>query len=411
MKKILYRIIALILLVAILSVPGIARAFSVNQVRFGLHPDKVRMVLELSDPADFRAFVLSNPYRLVVDLPNFEWKAGAVNKPDVSAISGIRQGNLRSGVSRIVFDLTNPAAIQSAFVLKSSGGLPNRLVIDYSQVSESVFLAQKGRINGTLDTGETYKNPVHEVASSASVAPGVIPKKPVQEKPLIVIDPGHGGKDPGAVGPGKIYEKNITLAAAKELQRQLLATGQYRVKLTRENDRYLKLYERVEIARSSEADLFVSIHADSIDNSSVRGASVYTLSKKASDAQTAKLAERENRADLIGMDLSGEDKDVAIILTDLLLNDTMNQSKFFANTLKDEIARSGARMLPNPHRSAGFAVLKAPDIPSVLVEIGFMSNAQEAKMLCNYDYRKKIIKSVKNGIDAYFERVRRNKRT
>lgn len=390
--------------------PGRAMALSVDDVRFGTHPEKIRMVLDLSECSDFRVFLLPNPKRLVIDMPHLEWKAGAVGRPAKSAISNIRQGNLNPAISRIVFELDSPIEIESAFVLKRSGGNSDRLVIDYSKVSESAFLAQKGKIFGNLkEDGSVTSVKTHHVSAAKPV------KQPVQKipelKPLVVIDPGHGGKDPGAVGYGKIYEKNITLAAAKELQRQLLATGMYRVILTRETDIYLKLRERVNIARKAEADLFISIHADSIENSKVRGASVYTISKKASDAQTAKLAERENQVDLIGMDLSGEDEDVAVILTDLLVNDTMNQSKFFANTLTGTISTKGTKMLPNPHRSAGFAVLKAPDIPSVLIEIGFLSNAQEAKMLSNKTHRKKIVSSIKAGIDAYFERVRKNNRT
>ncbi len=410
MNRFLFLILPFILSGVVFPSAGSARALTVDDIRFGLHPGKVRMVLELSETAEFRAFVLADPFRMVIDLPSFEWQAGAINKPASSAISGVRQGNLRSGISRIVFDLTGPAVIESAFFLPQNKGLPDRLVIDYANVPHSVFSARKGKILGTLDI-DTDSSPVRKASAAVPVpVPQNKRKKPVA-KPLVVIDAGHGGKDPGAVGARNVYEKNITLAAAKELKRQLVASGQYRVKMTRETDIYLRLHERVAVARNNEADLFVSVHADSIDNPRVRGASVYTLSKKASDAQTAKLAERENRADLIGMDLSGEDEDVAIILTDLLVNDTMNQSKFFANTLKDAISRGGTRMLPNPHRSAGFAVLKAPEIPSVLIEIGFMSNAHEARMLNSGSYRRKIISSIKSGIDAYFDRVRRNNRT
>jgi len=228
-------------------------------------------------------------------------------------------------------------------------------------------------------------------------------------KKIIVIDAGHGGNDPGALGAGRLKEKNITLAASRELKRQLEKTGKFKVYLTRDNDRYIKLYKRVAIARMRKADLFLSLHADSIDKPNVRGASIYTLSDKASDKQTAKLAARENQSDLIaGVDLTHEDKDVANILLDLAMRDTMNQSKFFANTVVDQMRRNGVRILERPHRYAGFAVLKAPDVPSVLFEMGFMSNRSEARLLNTTEYRQKIASALVDSIKAYFEKVRQN---
>jgi N-acetylmuramoyl-L-alanine amidase len=208
-----------------------------------------------------------------------------------------------------------------------------------------------------------------------------------------------------------VFEKNVTLAMARELKRQLEETRAYRVHLTRDSDIYLKLHERVDIARARKADLFISLHADSVNRANIRGASVYTLSEKASDQQTALLADRENRADLIaGVDLSGEDKQVAGILVDLAMRDTMNQSSFFANTLVSDLRRSGVSILEKPHRHAGFAVLKAPDIPSVLIEMGFLSNRSEAGKLSDAAYRSRFAHALVGGIGAYFDQVRRNQR-
>ena len=191
----------------------------------------------------------------------------------------------------------------------------------------------------------------------------------------------------------------------------LESTGRYEVHLTRHNDTYLRLYKRVDFARNKKADLFISLHADSIGKSNVRGASIYTLSEKASDAQTARLAERENRADLIaGVDLSHEDEQVANILVDLAMRDTMNQSNFFAGTLLDRMRSSNIRILEKPLRHAGFAVLKAPDVPSVLIEIGFMSNKYEAEQLARPAYRDQIGRALVSGIDSNFEKIRRNQR-
>lgn len=396
-----------------------AFALDVKDVRFGAHPDKVRMVLDLSDVADFRAFTLSSPYRLVIDLPDFEWKAGQVKRPAKALISDIRQGKLMPGVSRIVFDLDSPAVIQSAFLLPKQGEKENRIVIDYRLTNAQEFNKEKSTVHGTLNVDNVANETT--VATNKNVTPAnldvpVPPRNDVRpsvftgEKPLIIIDPGHGGQDPGATHD-KIYEKHIVLAIAKELERQLLSSGKYRVKLTRDKDVFIRLKDRVKFARKHGGDLFISIHADSIHKPDVSGSSVYTLSQKASDAQTAKLAEKENQADMMaGVDFVVEDEQVAFILGDFLMTDTMNQSKFFANTLVSNFKSSKLKTLQTPHRYAGFAVLKAPDIPSVLIEAGFVSNKREATLLNQPAHRSKLASSIKSGIDAYFDYVHNNER-
>ena len=384
-----------------------AHALDVQSVRFGLYQDKTRLVLDLNKRSDFRAFVLSSPYRMVIDLPSFEWKAGAVKGPQDAGVLATRHGNLQPGISRIVFDLNRPISIQKAFVLARDGDKPDRLVIDFSNVSPSLFEQVKNTVHGKLDPNKASGN-IQQAA--APIAPKPPPSGKTQ-KPLIILDPGHGGIDPGAIGANGVHEKNVALALAKALKKKLEASGQYRVKMTRETDIFIKLSDRVKFARRHHGDLFVSIHADSLRNSKVRGASVYTLSEKASDQQTARLAARENKADLIaGIDLNVEDEDVANILMDLAMRETSNQSKFFANTLVDNFNRQNVRTLERPHRYAGFAVLKAPDIPSVLVEAGFISNRKEADLLNTASHRKKIAGALKNGIDRYFEQVRKNQR-
>jgi N-acetylmuramoyl-L-alanine amidase len=259
------------------------------------------------------------------------------------------------------------------------------------------------------------------VAYTESALP-VPARKPAQDtpvkapasgkKPVIVIDAGHGGVDPGALGANGVYEKQVTLNMARALKEELEKTGRYKVLLTRNKDAYLKLYKRVEFARANHADLFISLHADSIGKSNVRGASIYTLSEKASDEQTALLADRENRADLIaGMDLNTSDEQVATILVDLTMRDTMNQSKFFANKLVGHMEDGSIQMLDNPHRFAGFAVLKAPDIPSVLIEMGFMSNPREAEQMNKPEYRRTLARSLIKGIDGYFAKLQQMQRS
>lgn len=403
-----------------------AQALTIDSVRVGIHPDKTRIVIELDQDTDFKAFVLENPHRLVIDLPRYNWQAGQVSKPKSSLIKDIRTGILNDTMSRLVIDVHNPIIIQSAFLLPKKNAQPNRLVIDFkATAANETRSAQHGTLHqntvnaptpiaNRIDAPEqivapsTVITPAHKPAPTVASAAKAVPKSPLR-KPLIVIDAGHGGPDPGAVGKNNTFEKKVTLAAAIELKKQLEKTGKFRVHLTRDNDTFIKLHNRVNIARTKEADMFISLHADSITDPNVRGASIYTLSNKASDAQTAKLAARENRADLIaGVDLSHEDKEVSDILLDLAMRDTMNQSKFFANIVVDTLKDNDIPILGRPHRYAGFAVLKAPDIPSVLIEMGFMSNHHDVALLSTPSYRRKMASALAQSIDKYFTKVAQN---
>ncbi len=394
---------------------------SVNSLRIGTHPDKTRVVVELSRKADFRVFLMHNPTRLAIDLPAFDWKAGVPQTGQGSILGSVRNGQLQPGISRIVADLNKSATIQSAFMLPASADVPDRLVIDLVAAAGSNMsnertygsLTSAGNAVATPDRSEqVLKVPPRAVAieeETRSIPTKSPPPQTSGKKPLIVIDPGHGGQDPGAIAADGTQEKNITLAAAKDLKRELEETGRYRVHLTRDRDVFIKLQDRVRIARDKGADLFISLHADSVNKPTVNGASIYTLSNTASDAQTAKLAARENQADLIaGVDLSHEDKEVANILIDLAMRDTMNQSKFFANAVVREAKNGGIQLLEKPHRFAGFAVLKAPDTPSVLIEMGFMSNSREVSQLASPAYRKKIARAIIEGVDGYFAKIRKN---
>lgn len=220
--------------------------------------------------------------------------------------------------------------------------------------------------------------------------------------PVIVIDPGHGGVDPGATGVSGTYEKHITLAMARELKTMLERSGRYRVHLTRDRDVFIRLRERIAIARAQGADLFISLHADAVQNPQIRGLSVYTLSRTASDSEAQALAEKENKADLIaGIDLTHESADVANILIDLAQRETMNRSAGFATELVDEVGQE-MDLLGNTHRFAGFAVLKAPDVPAVLVEMGYLSNEAEERMLRQPQYRARLAKSIAKAVERFF---------
>ncbi len=433
----------LILLLSILTVFSGTNAhaqqgLSVNSVRIGTHPDKTRIVVDVSRKTDFRAFMLQDPPRLVLDLPAFDWKAGNPEGRAGSIVGGIRHGMLQPGITRLVIEMNKQASLQSAFLLPAGPNISNRIVMDVV-APPSGWTPSRERMFGNLSSAapklqlppeqpttkteqahilqlperkpQNSEPPAKSPIANDTAPPPIIKAAGKGPKPMIVIDAGHGGQDPGARGANGTHEKTVTLAAARELKERLEATGRYRVHLTREKDTFIKLQDRVKIGRKQGADLFISLHADSIDKPNVSGASIYTLSNTASDAQTAKLAARENQADLIaGVDLSHEDKEVAGILIDLAMRDTMNQSKFFANTVVSQAKRQGIKLLEKPHRYAGFAVLKAPDVPSVLIEMGFMSNKKEVDQLTSPAYRRKIVQAVADGIDGYFAKVQKNDR-
>jgi N-acetylmuramoyl-L-alanine amidase len=222
---------------------------------------------------------------------------------------------------------------------------------------------------------------------------------------VVMLDPGHGGVDPGAVGASGIYEKEVTLAIAREVRRQLEASGRYKVGMTREDDVFVRLRDRIAKARTAGAELFISIHADAMRNRETRGASIYTLSETASDDEAAALAARENRADIIaGVDLSNENKDVMNILIDLAQRETMNHSASFGGLLVEELGRDIQLIPLKPHRFAGFAVLRAPDVPSALIELGYLSNRNDEQLLTRPHHRTKVAAALVRAIDRYFEK-------
>ncbi len=357
-------------------------------VRFGSQGESAaRIVIDLTEKSDFKIFPLQNPSRVVIDLPG---TANGVSEKSIGALPAYLK-NVRFGkngnAARIVLETARDAVIKKSFVLAPQSGFKWRLVVDL-ELLRAQPLKQV--------SAEWYDNSVSE-------------QKPVQKsdeqpkvKPLIVLDPGHGGKDPGAIGVSGVYEKHLTLAMVKQLRALLEKTGRYRVKLTRETDIFIALYARRRFARSVNADLFISIHADSIKKPQTRGLSVYTLSEKASDKEAEKLAEKENKVDLIaGIDLSNETQEVTDILIDLARRETNNRSSFFAEKLMGEI-RKEIKVLPNSHRFAGFAVLKSPDVPSVLIEMGYLSNAEEERLLRQAPYREKLARAAVRAIDGYF---------
>jgi N-acetylmuramoyl-L-alanine amidase len=257
------------------------------------------------------------------------------------------------------------------------------------------------RLAGTVGLAAFSLDLTPEALALERLKAAAAPRRPQ----LIVLDPGHGGIDPGCIGYSGTYEKDITIAAAREVARLLAATRRYKVLMTRTQDSYVELHERVNMARAAGADLFLSVHADAIPDESVRGASVFTVSEQASDAFAAALAQRENGADRVaGVNLAIESPQVSSILMDLERRRTNNLSMGLAAELVAKLG-SQVRMLENSHRAAGFAVLKAPDIPSALVEMGCLSNHEEDRLLRTAAYRSKIAQGIVSSIDAYYSQI------
>ena len=392
-------ILPALLLLAAGSLPTAAETPAViTDVRVAVRAEATRFVLEIDRQVEYRVFTLADPYRVVIDLPEVGWRLPARPLPTrIGLLEKLRYGLFKPGNSRIVLDMSGPVDAGGHFFLPPKKGHSFRLVLDIVAATRQAML-EKIRPKQLVPA-------VTVVRTSRFPLP---PRKPerTRTKRVIAIDPGHGGVDPGAIGVSGLYEKNITLNVARALRQQLEQSGRYRVVLTRERDVFIRLRERVAFAREAGAELFISIHADAIRSRNTRGLAVYTLSEKASDQEAAELAERENKADLIaGVDLSNEtDETVTGILIDLAQRETMNQSARFAAALVKELRRK-TKLLRNSHRFAGFAVLKAPDVPSILVELGFLSNRQDEKALAKKGYRAKLAAAIVRAIDAYFVRV------
>ncbi|MDO4161521.1 MAG: N-acetylmuramoyl-L-alanine amidase [Pseudomonadota bacterium] len=378
-------------------------AVNVNDFRIGNQSDGVRIVFDMDKSVNYRVFLLDEPKRLVVDLDD-----ASINKVFTGAgnqiISKTRIGKLDGNNKRIVLELARPVIIKKAFTLPPQSGKPWRFVVDAKLASAQNFKDNIG--NKHIVTNDTKFVPQDNKSDSGWFNFGSQDNntsgKAAKRKRIIVLDPGHGGKDPGAIGAyGKTYEKNITLAMGKELKEILQRKG-YTVYLTRSTDVFIPLRQRIKIAQKYKADLFMSLHADSARNRQAKGLSVYTLSDRASDAEAAALAERENKADIIGgVDLGGNTKEVNDILISLSQTDSRNKSSKYAAYLVNEMAKC-VSLVKNTHRFAGFAVLKAPDIPSALLEMGYLSNKTEEANLKTQAYRKKLANSAANAIDKYF---------
>jgi N-acetylmuramoyl-L-alanine amidase len=368
-----------------------------TDIRVAGDDQSTRLIMDVTQNLGVRAFTLADPYRVIVDIPQTVFqlppKSGDAGR---GLIKAYRFGLVMAGGSRIVIDVTKPVRIEKAQVLEAKDGQPARLVLDLTATDREAFMRHLALDRTAVRANEAIRKSLDTI----------VPDKPSGDgRPLIVIDPGHGGPDTGTkAGGGEIMEKDVVLGFSMVLREQLEKGGRYRVVMTRTDDTFIPLADRVKFARHRQAQLFVSIHADALPKSEgdVQGATIYTLSDTASDAEAAKLAEDENRSDSIaGIDLAKETGDVADILLDLAHRETKTFSHAFARLLIGEM-RNAVRLHKKPLKSAGFVVLKAPDVPSVLIELGYMTNKQDLKLLTSDAWRAKTAATMAEAVDQFF---------
>jgi len=371
----------------------VADSFPVaTDARVGGDDAQTRFVMDLDRKIDLHVFTLADPYRVVVDIPQVRFqlppKTGENGR---GLIKTFRYGLVMAGGSRIVLDVAKPVRVDKAFVVDAADGAPARLVLDLAATDRDSFLRKIAQDEKLVRADNPPATTTPQPNSS-------------DPRPLVVLDPGHGGIDTGTKAASGEAEKDIVLDVAKRLRERIEKTGKYRVLMTRDDDTFIPLAERVHIARNAGASLFVSIHADSLPRreGDAQGGTVYTLSETATDPAAARLAEEENRADVIaGVDLKSEPDDVAGILIDLAQRETKTFSVQFAHKLVGDM-KDAMRLHKDPIKSAGFRVLRAPDVPSVLVELGYVSNKQDLQSLLSDTWRDHVADSMARAIDSYF---------
>jgi len=394
------RLLSFLLGVAVTAPAWAAGKPIVTDARVGVHAAITRFVLQTDSPIKPQdLFTLPNPYRVVIDLPAVGRNSKVLEvQPGAGLITRFRFGVFRPQTSRVVLDLRSPVRVRGPQMLVSRDGQSHRLVIDLEAVSAKVFERERRAAKRTKAAEST-------AASFAAHPPLPSPKpKRASAKRIIVLDPGHGGIDPGATQGKKILEKNITLAVAERITRELEKSSRYSVLLTRDGDSFLSLHERTMVARERLADLFISIHADSIRKHDIRGASVYRVSDKASDEEANALAQRENQADVLaGVEgFDSYDDSTRNLLVKFQQGKAQERAIHFSGMLIEALRWEKVRLLREPRRHAGFVVLKAPEVPSVLVELGYLSNHQDAGLLTSPKHQAKLARAVRRAVDRYF---------
>lgn len=371
--------------------PSRAAALEAHDYKMAGDATHMRVVMNFDQEPEPRWFLLRSPNRLVIDLPRTKF---AIDPKELKArglIKNVRYGHINDKTSRLIIEAKGPFVVEKVDILANGNSAGYRLVADISSASQAAFEAVLA--DQAQTTGSTETTPKSERLGLRTGRAG--------QRFTVVIDPGHGGFDGGAAGKGGTVEKDITLTFAAELRDRLRADGRYNVFMTREKDEFLRLDDRVRIAREHAADLFISIHADTIRLKGIRGATVYTVSEKASDADAQALADRENLSDqLAGIEIEQKDHEVADILVDLIKRETHSFSMRFARSLVGELSTT-VGLINNPHRFAGFKVLKAPDVPSVLLELGYLSNSKDEEQLRDAEWRGKAAASISKAIELF----------
>ncbi|OMG67005.1 N-acetylmuramoyl-L-alanine amidase [Stutzerimonas balearica] len=386
------------LLVLFATVQAFA-ATDVQSVRLWRAPDNTRLVFDLSGPVKHNVFTLEAPDRIVIDVTGASLKAQLSGLPlENTPVAALRAGQPDADTLRVVVDLKAPVSPKS-FALAPNQQYGHRLVVDLYDQPGGAAADTRLPVNTA---------PAVPVAPVSPTLPAVkLPATPSSKRDIVIaIDAGHGGEDPGAIGPGKIYEKTVVLQIAKELQRQINAEKGFRAELVRTGDYFIPLRKRTEIARKKGADLFVSVHADAAPRSSAYGASVFALSDRGATSETARwLADSENRSDLIGgagnVSLDDKDRMLAGVLLDLSMTASLSSSL----NVGQKVLSNMGRITPLHKRrveQAGFMVLKSPDIPSILVETGFISNPSEARKLQTRSHQQALARSIHSGVKQFF---------
>ncbi len=396
MRRLGPRLLRAVLALLLLAPVAAAARPAATEVRISAAAATTEIAIAFTGAPRYRVFTLVAPDRVVVDLDEVDFRLSDRARDGAGPVKAMRFGLFQPGTSRMVLDMAGPHAIETAALAARPGG-GSELVLRLSAVSAGEAAGRSGQVAAStlVQTASLASTPLPEPKPRV---PGTPPPRIV-----VVIDAGHGGIDPGAIGVGGVQEKTVTLAFAREIKAQLERSNRFKVVLTRDRDQFLRLRDRIALARRAGAQLFMSLHADSHPDSSFRGASVYTLSEEASDSEAAALAAKENKADLIaGIDLSNENEVVTSILIDLAQRETKNLSAQFAAMLVKELGRQ-TRLIRNTHRFAGFAVLKSPDVASVLVELGYLSSRADEKQLLSNGYRTKLAQAVVRAVHEYFD--------
>lgn len=383
--------LALLLLLMLFGGASAVQAAELQGMTLGINVDKTRLVLRFDSVPKYNLSPAGDTVivRLRgVDIPS------DIAKPKPGGALRVLRIETQGNDALLTLKTQANQGLAKHFVLNDKGA-PPRLVLDFKP---GVKTAQK---SGKTTLASNNKTDDGRFAENPAAAP--------RRKPIVVIDPGHGGDDPGAIGATGLKEKDVTLMTAKEIKAALEQTGAYTVYLTRNDDRFIQLRERTRIAQNYNADLFISIHADSHTNPRAQGTSVYTLSERASDKEAEALANKENRADIIhGVDLSNTSGEVSSILIDLVQRETMNLSAQYATMLVNNLKNS-INLKKDTHRFAGFIVLKAPDTPAILLELGFLSNPKEEWLLKQRSHRAKIVQGITKTTNSFFRIAPRNR--